>query len=110
MRATLAQIASRNGDGPWVLPWPVDLDDGWPGSEPPSVTATLWLAGALGLAGQSDEAHERLEAVAALAGPLGLLPESVDPRTGLALGNRPSAEAHVALLEAVITLASDDLG
>jgi len=103
LRATLARIASRNGDGPWVVPWPGDQDDGLPGTEPPSVVATLWLARALALAGQPDEAHERIEAVAALGGAVGLLPESFDPRTGLALGNRPSAEAHVAFLEAVLT-------
>jgi GH15 family glucan-1,4-alpha-glucosidase len=40
----------------------------------------------------------------ALGGPLALLPESIDARTGTGLGNRPSAEAHLALLEAVLAL------
>jgi len=103
VRSTLDRVVSRNSDGPWLVPWPAELDDGLPGSEPPSVVATLWMARALALAGEADAAHERIEAVAGLAGGLGLLPESYDARSGLALGNRPSAEAHVAFLQAVLT-------
>jgi GH15 family glucan-1,4-alpha-glucosidase len=99
--ATLARVRSRNDESGWAVPWPTDIDDGLPGTEPPSVVATLWGARAAALAGDLDGAHARIEAAVALAGPLGLLPESVDPRTGLALGNRPSAEAHVALLSAI---------
>jgi GH15 family glucan-1,4-alpha-glucosidase len=104
VRATLARIRARNEDGGWLVPWPTDLDDGLPGAEPPSVVATLWWARGAALAGQLDAAVERIETSIALAGPLGLLPESVDPRTVLALGNRPSAEAHVALLAAITAL------
>ena len=104
VRSTLDRVVSRNSDGPWSVPWPAELDDGLPGSEPPSVVATLWMARALALAGEVDAAHERIDAVAGLGGALGLLPESFDPRGGLALGNRPSAEAHVAFLQAVVTL------
>jgi GH15 family glucan-1,4-alpha-glucosidase len=99
--ATLARIAARNDESGWAVPWPTDLDDGLPGAEPPSVTATLWCARAAALAGDLDAAHLRIEAAIALAGPLALLPESVDPRTAMALGNRPSAEAQVALLSAI---------
>ncbi|HZQ58875.1 MAG TPA: trehalase-like domain-containing protein [Acidimicrobiales bacterium] len=106
VRATLDRARARNEDGGWLVPWPVDLDDGLPGAEPPSVTATLWWARAAALTGDVDAAHERVEAVLALAGPLGLLPEAVDPRMGMALGNRPSAEAHVALLSAVASLSA----
>jgi len=102
--ATLERIRDRNADGPWLVPWPADVDDGRPGTEPASVVATLWWARAAALAGRTDEAHERIEAAVALGGPLGLLPESVDARTGMALGNRPSAAAHTALLEAILAV------
>jgi hypothetical protein len=105
--ATLERLIERNGQGPWIYPWPEGLDDGLPGVEPPSVEATLWVARALALAGREDEANERIEAAAGLAGPLGLLPESVDPVTGMALGNRPAAAAHVALLGAILAVAED---
>jgi len=107
VRATLERVRSRNGDGEWIVPWPVELDDGLPGDEPPSVAATLWWARAAALTGDLDAAHGRIDAVVAAGGPLGLLPESFDPRTATALGNRPSAEAHASLLDAVLTLVGD---
>lgn len=106
MTATVAHAVDRLGYGPWVHPYPGEVDDGLPGTEPPSVTATLWLARALAAAGRWDEAHERVEAALSLGGPLHLLPESVDPTSGGPLGNRPSAAAHVALLEACLALAA----
>jgi GH15 family glucan-1,4-alpha-glucosidase len=104
VRNTIDRIIERNGDGPWIRPWPSDLDDGRAGTEPASVTATLWVVRALALARRWEEAQERLDAVVSLAGPLGLLPESVDATTGVALGNWPSAAAHVALIEAALAL------
>ena len=104
VRSTIDRVLERNGDGPWIRPWPSDLDDGRAGFEPASVTATLWVVRALALDRRWEEAQERMEAVVALAGPLGLLPESVDSATGAALGNRPSAAAHVALIEAALAL------
>jgi hypothetical protein len=102
--ATIERVRSRLGHGPWVLPYPEDADDGWPGTPPASVEATLWMARAEALSGQVDEANLRMEAVATLAGPLGLLPESVDPTTGEARGNRPSAGAHLAWIEAALAV------
>lgn len=102
--ATLDRLLERNGHGPWVHPVPPDLDDGMPGVEPASVVATLWAARALALAGRTDEAHERVEAVAGLGGGLFLLPESVDATDGSALGNLPASAAHVAFVEAALAL------
>jgi GH15 family glucan-1,4-alpha-glucosidase len=102
--ATVAHVERHLRDGPWVLPYSEDVDDGRPGTEPASVVATLWLARALASAGRWDEAHERMEAVGALGGPLHLLSESVDPTLRSPLGNRPSAAAHVAFLQAAVAL------
>ena len=103
--ATIERVMQRNREGGWIHPWPVDVDDGLPGTEPASVVATLWLARALALAGRWDEAHDHMEQAAVLAGPLHLLPESVHGTTGEALGNRPSTAAHVALVETALALA-----
>jgi hypothetical protein len=102
--ATIDRVISRNGHGPWVYPWPTEVDDGLPGSEPASVTATLWVARALALAERWDEAHERMDAAVNLAGPLHLLPESVDAQAGVGLGNMPSSAAHLALVDAALAL------
>jgi GH15 family glucan-1,4-alpha-glucosidase len=104
--ATIARTRSRLGAGPWLLACPPEADDGRPGPRAASVVATLWLARALAVNGQWEDANLTMEAVAGLAGPLGLLPEHVDPTTGLARGNRPSAAAHLALLQAARALTS----
>jgi len=105
VRATLERLIERNSEGGWLHAWPVDIDDGLPGSEPCSVVATLWLARALALAGRWEEAHERMERAVDLAGPLHLFPESVNGTTGAPLGNLPSTPAHVAFVEAALALA-----
>ena len=105
-RATLAHIGTRLGNGPWLTPYSEELDDGLPGSEPASVVATLWFARALAATNRWDEAHERMEAAIDLGGPLHLLPESIDPTRRAALGNRPSAAAHVAFLQAAVALSA----
>ncbi|MHB8465458.1 MAG: trehalase-like domain-containing protein [Acidimicrobiales bacterium] len=105
VRATTTSVAVELGDGAWIHPYSPELDDDLEGVEPASVTATLWLARALALAGRWDEAHARVEEVAALAGPLHLLPEAVDVAARGALGNRPSSAAHVAFIGAALALA-----
>jgi hypothetical protein len=39
------------------------------------------------------------------AGPLGLLPEQIDPSTGAFLGNYPQAFSHVGLISSGVNLA-----
>jgi hypothetical protein len=102
--ATVARIVERLRVGPWLYPYPPESDDGWPGAPAASVVATLWLARALARLGQIEEASLVLESVAALAGVRGLLPAWVDPVTGRARGNYPSAAAHLAWIEAVLSL------
>jgi GH15 family glucan-1,4-alpha-glucosidase len=41
----------------------------------------------------------------AYAGPLGLLPEQIDPQSGAFLGNYPQAFSHVGLISSGVTLA-----
>ena len=44
------------------------------------------------------------ERIAALANPLGLFSEDVEPATGALLGNFPQAYTHVGLIHAAITI------
>ena len=91
--ASIDEVRRHLGVGPWLAP------------DPPaaSVVATLRYARALAALERWDDADAALEACTDLAGPLGLLPECVDPTTGEARGNRPSAAAHLAYLEALLT-------
>jgi hypothetical protein len=93
--ASMAEVRLRHGVGLFLAP------------EPPaaSVVETLRYARALAALGRWEEANLTVEAVRDLAGPLGLLPVAVDPTTGQGRGNRPSAAAHLAFLEATLALA-----
>jgi hypothetical protein len=94
--ATVDEVRRQLGVGLYLAP------------EPPaaSVVATLRYARALAVLGRWEEANLTVEAVRDLGGPLGLLPAALDPTSGQARGNRPSAAAHLAFLEASLALAT----
>jgi GH15 family glucan-1,4-alpha-glucosidase len=102
--ATVDRILQRLGTGPVLNRYPADVDDGRPGPDSPDVLASLWAVRALAGLQRWEEAHERMARICALGEPLGLLSEAVDPLSGEMLGNRPSAGAHLALIEAALAL------
>ncbi|MFD1565620.1 glycoside hydrolase family 15 protein [Haloarchaeobius amylolyticus] len=83
-------------------------DDGLPGTDSPFVVSSFWLVTALALAGRTEEATERFEAILEYTSPLGLLAEAVDPETGDQRGNFPQAYSHIGLLNAALALADAD--
>lgn len=75
-------------------------EDGLAGSEGTFLLCTFWLAQALAMAGEVDEAREVFERVAGFANDVGLLSEEVDETTGELLGNFPQAFSHIGLINA----------
>jgi GH15 family glucan-1,4-alpha-glucosidase len=65
---------------------------------------SFWWAEALALAGRLEEAVEVFERVCALANPVGLFSEDIDPASGRLLGNFPQAYTHVGLINAAVTI------
>jgi GH15 family glucan-1,4-alpha-glucosidase len=63
---------------------------------------SFWLVGALAEIGQVERAREMCERLLALASPLGLYAEHLDPDSGRHLGNFPHAFTHLALVAAVL--------
>ncbi|SDX99101.1 Glucoamylase (glucan-1,4-alpha-glucosidase), GH15 family [Modestobacter sp. DSM 44400] len=82
-----------------------DGSDGFAGTEGAFVLCTFWLAHALALTGQVDEAKEVFATALTAGNDLGLMAEEVDPRTGHMLGNFPQAFSHVGLVTAAYAIA-----
>ena len=78
--------------------------DGLPGSEGAFLACSFWLANALDMIGQDDEAAELFERLLSLRNDLGLLSEEYDPRYGRQVGNTPQAFSHVPLIQAALNL------
>jgi GH15 family glucan-1,4-alpha-glucosidase len=63
---------------------------------------SFWLVSALAEIGEVDRARELCERLLALASPLGLYAEHIDPDSGRHLGNFPHAFTHLALVNAAL--------
>jgi GH15 family glucan-1,4-alpha-glucosidase len=106
MVATTAAIAQRLGAGHGLLYryLPEDSPDGLPGHEGAFLLCSFWLVDNLAKQGRLDEALELYASLCARAGPLGLLPEQIEPSSGAFLGNYPQAFSHVGLISSGINL------
>jgi GH15 family glucan-1,4-alpha-glucosidase len=107
MVATTAVIEHRLGAGNGLLHryLPEQSPDGLPGREGVFLLCSFWLVDNLAGQGRLDEAGALFESLCARAGPLGLLPEQIDPASGAFLGNHPQAFSHVGLISSAINLA-----
>ncbi len=65
---------------------------------------SFWLAEALALMGNLEEAVELFQKLLSYANPVGLFSEDIDPQSGMLLGNFPQAYTHVGLINAAMTI------
>ena len=107
MVATTEAIVKGLGSGDGLIHRydPSVSDDGLPGEEGAFLLCTSWYIDNLILQGRLDEAVEEFERLCDRAGPLGLLPEQIDPSTGRFLGNYPQAFSHVGVVGNAVLLA-----
>jgi alpha,alpha-trehalase len=107
MVATVEAVVNGLGAGGGLIHRydPNVSDDGLPGEEGAFLLCSSWLIDNLVLQGRIDEACELFERLCDRMGPLGLLPEQIDPPTGRFLGNYPQAFSHVGVLSNAVLLA-----
>jgi GH15 family glucan-1,4-alpha-glucosidase len=104
---TVEAVTERLGAGGGLVYryLPEESDDGLPGHEGAFVLCSFWLVDNLAGQGRLDEAVALYESLCARAGPLGLLPEEIDPATGAFVGNHPQAFSHVGVVSSGMNLA-----
>jgi GH15 family glucan-1,4-alpha-glucosidase len=104
VRGTIDAVARELGaSGPLLYRYPPGRD-GLPGGEGAFLPCSFWLVQALAASGRAAEAAERFAALLALASPLGLYAEEMDPTSRRHLGNYPQALTHAALVQAALAL------
>jgi len=109
VKATVLAIASELQENGFVLRYRVqETDDGLTGEEGTFLICSFWLVSALSEIGEAEAAAQMCERLLAQASPLGLYAEELDGRTGRHLGNFPQAFTHLALINAVIHVISQE--
>ena len=104
VRGTIDAIARElDAGGPLLYRYPPGRD-GLAGREGAFLPCAFWLVEALAVTGRVAEAHRRFDQLAALASPIGLYAEELDPATHAHLGNFPQALTHSALVRAALSL------
>jgi GH15 family glucan-1,4-alpha-glucosidase len=109
VKATVLAIANELSVHGYVLRYRVEeTDDGLTGVEGTFLICSFWLVSALSEIGERAKAEELCERLLAHASPLMLYAEELDPRSGRHLGNFPQAFTHLALINAVLHVISDE--
>ena len=109
VRATVLAIADELQENGFVLRYRVgETDDGLRGEEGTFLICSFWLVSALSETGEFDRASTLCERMLAHSTRLGLYAEELDAATGRHLGNFPQAFTHLALLNAVMHVISQE--
>jgi alpha,alpha-trehalase len=107
MVATPRAVEARLGAGDGLLYryLPDHSPDGLSGHEGAFLLCSFWLVDNLAYQGELDRAVQLYESLCQRAGPLGLLPEEIDPGSGEFLGNYPQAFSHIGVISSGMNLA-----
>jgi GH15 family glucan-1,4-alpha-glucosidase len=109
VRSTVLAIATELSEGGHVLRYRVEeTDDGLTGEEGTFLICSFWLVSALCEIGEIAMASAMCERLLTQASPLMLYAEELNPHSGQHLGNYPQAFTHLALINAVVHVISQE--
>ena len=103
-RGTIDAIACDLRAGGPLLYRYLPGNDGLAGTEGAFLPCSFWWVQALARSGRAREARALFDELVALASPVGLYAEEMDPVTRHHLGNYPQALTHSALIQAALAL------
>jgi GH15 family glucan-1,4-alpha-glucosidase len=108
VRATVLAIAEELSEHGLVLRYRVEeTDDGLSGTEGTFTICSFWLVSALSEIGERTRARRLCARLLTEAPPFGLYAEEIDAESEAQLGNFPQAFTHLALINAVLHVISD---
>src|SRR5207248_9071348 len=109
IKATVLAVADELTQDDLVLRYRVEeTDDGLSGEEGTFTICSFWLVSALSEIGEHYRARQLCERLLSYASPLELYAEELDARSGRHLGNFPQAFTHLALINAVMHVISQE--
>jgi GH15 family glucan-1,4-alpha-glucosidase len=109
VRNTVIAIADELTEQGFVLRYRTEeTDDGLHGEEGTFLICSFWLVSALSEIRETDRAAALCERLLSHASSLGLYAEELEADSGRHLGNYPQAFTHLALINAVIHVISDE--
>jgi GH15 family glucan-1,4-alpha-glucosidase len=108
VRATVLAIADELVEGGLVLRHRPEGDFAVEGET--FVVCSFWLVSALAEIGERERSRELCERLLALASPLGLYAEHIDPDSGRHLGNFPHAFTHLSMINALLHVIETEAG
>jgi len=101
VRAIARELTSADGE----LVYRYRRSDGLEGEEGAFSICTFWLAQALTMIGEREQAERMFRRMLRHANHVGLYSEEIDPVSGQFLGNFPQAFTHIALINCAAALA-----
>ncbi|MGB2940140.1 MAG: glycoside hydrolase family 15 protein [Candidatus Dormiibacterota bacterium] len=105
LRNTIDVVDAGLSIGPLMFRYRAeDTDDGFNSPEGSFIICAFWIADALAIVGDLEEAERRFTRLLAFASATGLFSEEVDPGSGALLGNYPQAFSHLALISAAVNI------
>ncbi|GGF17483.1 glycoside hydrolase family 15 protein [Williamsia phyllosphaerae] len=103
MRRTIDALIRDLGDGPHLYRFTGAADE-----EASFVACSFWMVAALVHTDQRDRARALMDELVGCLNDVGLVSEMIDPADGSFLGNVPQALSHLAIINAALTIHSDN--